>query len=97
MKSKHCEWCDTVFETSISYQIYCSPECRELATKEKIAQRYAIARRNKRQGKDRKCKSCGSPLSVYNDETLCQSCIVNPQDVVKALKEIKGLGNGRSK
>ena len=97
MKTKHCDWCDCTFETSISYQIYCSAECRELATKEKIAQRYAISRRSKRQGKERRCKSCNAQLSVYNDEPLCQSCIVNPQDVTKALKEIKGFGNGRSK
>lgn len=96
MKQKHCDWCDTTFETNISYQIYCSADCREQATKEKIAQRYAIARRSKRYGKDRKCKSCGTPLSAYNDDVLCQSCIVNPTDVIKALKEIKGLGNGKS-
>ena len=95
MKNKHCQWCDNTFETSISYQIYCSPSCREDATKEKIAQRYAIARRAKRHGKDRKCKSCSMPLSAYNDDILCQSCLVSPLDVAKALKEIKGFGNGK--
>jgi hypothetical protein len=97
MKNKHCEWCDHSFETAISYQIYCSATCREHATKEKIAQRYAISRRNKRQGKGRACKSCSTPLSIYNDDVLCQSCIINPQDVVKALKELKDFGNGKSK
>lgn len=92
MKTKHCDWCDTSFETSISYQIYCSPECREQATKEKIAQRYAITRRAKRHGKKRECKACGTALSVYNDDLLCQACIINPVEVNKALKEIKGLG-----
>ncbi len=95
MKTKHCQWCDNTFETNISYQIYCSPACREDATKEKITQRYAIARRNKRHGKERKCKSCGMSLSAYNDEVLCQSCLISPSDVAKALKEIKGFGNGR--
>lgn len=92
---KHCQWCDTHFETKISYQIYCSAPCREQATKEKITQRYAISRRNKRIGKPRKCKSCGSNLSMYNEDVLCQTCIINPSEVSKALKDIKGLFNGK--
>jgi hypothetical protein len=86
---KHCQWCDKVFETTISYQIYCSPNCRDEATKEKIAARYIISRRQKRKGKERKCKSCGESLSIYNDESLCIKCNVNPNDVNKALKQIK--------
>jgi hypothetical protein len=86
---KHCQWCDNVFQTEIKYQIYCSPECREGATKEKIAARYIVERRQKRIGKDRKCKSCGELLSIYNDETLCVKCNINPNDVSKALKQIK--------
>lgn len=93
---KHCQWCDAQFTTKISYQIYCSSECREAATREKIAERYAIARRNRRHGKIRKCKGCGSALSVYNDEQLCMKCTVNPNDVSKALKDIKGFMNGKS-
>jgi hypothetical protein len=95
MKTKHCEWCDHSFKTKISYQIYCSAECREAATKEKILARYQITRRVKRAEKVRACKSCGSDLSMYNDDQLCQSCDVNPSDVAKALKEIKGLMNGK--
>lgn len=87
---KNCKWCDKTFVTAITYQIYCSSECRESATKEKIAARYQVARRQKRKGKERNCKSCGAPLSIYNDEPLCFTCNVNPGDVIKALKEIKG-------
>lgn len=97
MKLKHCEWCDSSFETKISYQIYCSPGCREQATKEKIAQRYNIKKRNQTKRKNRSCKSCGTKLSVYNDEQLCSNCIVNPKDVTSALREIKGLANGKDK
>jgi hypothetical protein len=96
MKSKHCQWCDTLFETKISYQIYCSPQCREEATREKISQRYAQTRRSNRQGKERACKSCGIKLSIYNDELLCQNCLVNPSEIAKALKDIKGLANGKN-
>lgn len=97
MKTKHCQWCDNQFETLVSYQIYCSPPCREAATKEKIAERYAHTRRTRRlNSKPRQCKSCGVSLSAYNDEELCAECVVNPADVKKALKEIKGFANGKS-
>jgi predicted nucleic acid-binding Zn ribbon protein len=94
---KHCQWCDAAFESQVNYQVYCSPECREEATKEKIAQRYAIERRHKRMGKSRLCKLCESRLSAYNDDQLCFSCLINPKDVTKTLKEIKGLANGKAK
>jgi hypothetical protein len=93
---KHCQWCDTNFESEISYQIYCSSLCREEATKEKIAQRYIIARRSKRMGQERNCKMCGLKLSAYNDDTICFSCVVNPKDVQDVLKEIRGLANGKA-
>lgn len=92
---KHCQWCDAQFSTKISYQIYCSSECREAATKEKIAERYAISRRSRRLGKTRKCKSCGGFLSAYNDDPLCMNCNINPVEVSKALKDIKGFISGK--
>lgn len=95
MKSKHCEWCDTQFQSDISYQIYCSVTCREQATKEKIAARYIFSRRQKRVEKPRFCKSCGQKISIYNDSTLCQNCIIDPSDVSRALRQIKGISNGK--
>jgi hypothetical protein len=92
---KHCRWCDAEFTTEVSYQIYCSVECRDSATKEKIAARYLITRRQKRKNKVRKCKSCGEDLSIYNDDPLCNQCSINPVDVKKVLKQIKGLSNGK--
>lgn len=92
---KHCQWCDAQFTTKISYQIYCSSECREGATREKIAERYAISRRSRRIGKTRKCKSCSSILSAYNDDSLCMKCTVNPNEVSKALRDIKGFISGK--
>jgi hypothetical protein len=94
---KNCKWCDHTFESNISYQIYCSEECREHATKEKIAQRYIHTRRQKRKNKNRVCKQCGSRLSIYNDEPLCNKCNINPNDVKRALKEIKGMSNDKRK
>jgi hypothetical protein len=95
MKSKHCQWCDHAFETEISYQIYCCAECREAATKEKIAARYNQTRRTRRKGKDRPCKNCGKQLSIYNDGDLCETCVTDPRDLKGALKEIKRLINGK--
>lgn len=95
MKSKHCQWCDHTFETSISYQIYCSTECREAATKEKIATRYNQTRRQRRLGKDRRCKGCDANLSIYNDDDLCDRCLINPKDVRSALREIKRMSNDK--
>ena len=92
---KHCQWCDREFKTDIVYQIYCSPECRDLSTKEKIAARYIISRRQKRRGKTRLCRSCSSPLSIYNDDAICSSCAINPDAVTKAIKQIKGKTNGK--
>jgi hypothetical protein len=92
---KHCQWCDKEFLSDITYQIYCCSECRDSATKEKIAARYLISRRQKRKGKKRVCRSCSITLSIYNDEQLCGDCTVNPVDVNKALKQIKGIVNGK--
>lgn len=95
MKVKRCNWCDNSFETEISYKIYCSEECRNAATKEKIANRYLITRRSSTGRKNRKCKQCGSRLSIYNDDSLCQNCLINPKDVSKALKDMKDLFNDK--
>lgn len=95
MKAKHCSWCDTQFETKVSYQIYCSVECREGATKEKIAERYAITRRKRLKLKDRSCRACGVKLSAYNDDPLCQTCLVDPKEVAKTIREIKGYSVGK--
>jgi hypothetical protein len=94
---KNCNWCNKDFETKISYQIYCSEECRDLATKEKIAQRYIQTRRKRRIGKNRLCRQCGEKLSVYNDDHLCIKCNIDPTEVKKALKKIKGQINDSKK
>jgi hypothetical protein len=92
---KPCNFCDKQFHESVSYQVYCSSDCRELATKEKIAARYLQSKRSKRKGKTRLCKSCSVPLSIYNDFVVCSSCSVNPEAVVKAIKKIKDKTNGK--
>lgn len=89
---KPCEWCENEFSPVVSYQIYCSPECRTEATKIKIAEKQVINKRRKRYGKDRKCaRGCGTILSAYNDSNYCENCSVDNKKVSKALKELKGL------
>lgn len=91
---KICEWCENEFSPTVSYQIYCSPECRSQATKIKIAEKQAINKRRKRYGKDRKCaRGCNTVLSSYNDSNYCENCSIDDKKLNKTLKELKGLMN----
>jgi len=89
---KICDWCSNEFQPNVKYQIYCSLECRELATKEKVAERYNRERRKKLAAKERRCAGgCGTVLSMYNDSGLCSTCMVNEKQVNRALRELRGL------
>ncbi len=89
---KLCERCDKRFQPKVSYQIYCSQDCRDLATKDKIAERYQVSRRQKRIGKVRRCLGgCGVQLSIYNDSGFCSNCNVSQKAVEKMIKELKGI------
>ena len=89
---KLCERCDKQFQPKVTYQIYCSPECRDSATKDKIAERYNVSRRQKRIGKVRRCLGgCGVQLSIYNDSGFCSNCNVSQKAVEKMIKELKGI------
>jgi hypothetical protein len=88
---KLCNRCDNYFSPKVSYQIYCSDTCREESTREKIAERYLISRRQKRIGKNRRCLGgCNTSLSIYNDSGFCANCNVSKKAVDKMLKELKG-------
>lgn len=89
---KQCNWCIKYFEPSVSYQIYCSPECREEATKEKINERHRILKHQKRSKRSRYCKGgCGTKLSIYNDDAFCSTCSVNIKEVNLKIKQIKKI------
>ena len=88
---KPCSWCENMFDATVSYQIYCSPTCRNEATKVKIANKQALNKRKKRIGKDRKCaRGCGTTLSMYNDVNYCPNCTVDPKELHRMLNQIKG-------
>ena len=89
---KQCEWCNKPFKPAVSYQIYCGADCRDEATKEKIADRHKEMKRMKRSSKERVCSAgCGTVLSVYNDDNLCGSCFVNVRELNKKLKQVKAF------
>lgn len=89
---KICDWCSHEFQPNVRYQIYCSPECRELATKEKVNERYQKKKREKLASKERRCAGgCGTILSIYNDSGFCSACMVNEKQVTRALRELRGL------
>jgi hypothetical protein len=88
---KSCQWCEEAFFPKVKYQIYCQVSCREEATRQKIADRYQMSRRKKLMSKKRSCLSCGLPLSAYNDDKICNSCLINPKEVKMAIKELRGL------
>lgn len=91
---KICAWCANEFNPSVSYQIYCSPECRELSTKEKISERYQINRRKSRSKKQRRCSGgCGTFISIYNENGYCQVCMINKKKVDKTLRQLKDFFN----
>lgn len=94
MIKKYCVWCDDEFTTKIGNQIYCSPACRDLATKEKIMARYKVNKIKSRKNKDRRCSNgCGTVLSMYNDSGFCTQCMASSKKLDKTLKEIKNLAN----
>ena len=89
---KNCAWCATEFYSKVSYQIYCSVECRTEATKQKITDRYNSKRIIKRKNKETLCSGgCGTKISIYNENNFCNMCLFNQKKVNKMLKELRGF------
>lgn len=87
---KQCAWCLLFFEPTKTYQIYCGKKCRQEATREKIKENSRKATIRKRQKEKRFCiNGCGTTLSVYNDDKVCNKCKVNDILVNKALSNMK--------
>jgi len=86
---KNCEWCGKDFDANVSYQIYCTPECRTVATKNNTTQRQRQKKAESRKGKTRLCSTCHTPLSIYNDDNFCSNCIGSKKDYKKFLRNIK--------
>lgn len=86
----YCLWCDKQFEPNTNKQIYCSAECRQEASKEKILDRYQKEKRKKRQGKEKRCAgNCGTLLSIYNDSSMCDNCLVHHRKMKSFMRDLR--------
>lgn len=90
---QYCRWCDKDFKASSKHQIYCSLECRQLATKEKVIQRAQKQKLKRRMNKKRFCNSCGVEISIYNEYATCNNCYIDKKKVDKFLKDMRYLFN----
>ena len=85
------EECSTSFHPLAHNQKYCSVECRNIISDEKIKRRY-YRLKQERPVPGRKCKECGIEISRYNKLTVCSSCeykLINIgiEDILKRLNE----------
>ena len=86
----YCKWCDKQFSPNTTKQIYCSSECRQEASKEKILERYHLQKRKNRKGKEKKCGGgCTTLLSIYNDSGICDNCLVHQSKMKTFMRELK--------
>lgn len=86
---KICQFCFNEFVPNVSYQIYCDKECREMATKQKTAEKYQQKRLKRLRSNPQVCKGgCGAVLSIYNDSGRCNNCIINQKQFDKTIREI---------
>jgi hypothetical protein len=87
---KYCSVCDKEFFPNSIKQIYCSFECRSVASKRKITERYENEKIKKRIGKNRRCGGgCGTLLSIYNELGMCDNCVVHKKKMRNFMREIK--------
>lgn len=89
-----CAWCLELFEPTTVSQIYHSAECRQQATRQRIAEQYKIRRRVKK--KIKYCSNgCGTKLSIYNESSYCTICMANKKEFKNLIREIKDIANGK--
>lgn len=69
------EECGQPFSPAKHNQVYCSAECRQIATNARVMQRY-YEDKDRKNGKERICsvRGCGSKLSRYNETDTCARC-----------------------
>lgn len=68
--------CKEFFTPTRHNQKYCQKECRKIVTNATLMEQY-YEERDRRAGVKRICKTCNiTPLSRYNEGTVCQVCIL---------------------
>lgn len=92
---KQCDWCNGRFFPAVSFQIYCSEDCRTAATKHNQALKSKERKLSRRKTKKRICANsdCNNVLSVYNDSKYCASCFFSEHVVLRELENIKRRKN----
>ena len=87
---KLCKNCLSAFYGSVERQVYCCPECRIAATKEKQA-----GLRRKSPSKRKKCASnkCDNFVSEYTDSIYCSHCFLSGKVIEKDLRKIRRIVN----
>jgi len=92
---KQCDWCHTPFSPTVSFQIYCSEECRTAATKHNQAIKSKERKLNRRKTKKRICANsdCTNVLSVYNESKYCASCYFSEHVVLREVENLKRRHN----
>lgn len=68
------EECFVEFKPKTYNAIFCSKECRRLATNKKLLEKYYEAKNNKFKKRICKTKNCTTILSSYNKEDICEAC-----------------------
>lgn len=89
--SQYCRQCDKEFSSNSKHQIYCSVECRDKATKQKMLERQQKQKLKRRINKKRFCSSCGCEISIYNEYSTCNNCLIDNKKVDKFLKQMRNL------
>jgi|ERR1044072_3120360 methylphosphotriester-DNA--protein-cysteine methyltransferase len=84
-----CAQCGGSFTAVKSNQIYCKTECTRRASNDKIIERYHANKSLKI--KERRCDSCDSILSKYNDTDTCSPCRQGKRELQR-MELIKKLG-----
>ena len=69
--------CNNIFEPLVHNAIYCGDACRKLITNQKVLDKYYEKKEQKANmlSQKRVCAhtGCDTVLSIYNDETICES------------------------
>lgn len=82
--------CEEEFVKRTHNQRYHDDECCRLATNAKIMEKY-YARRAQRLGIARFCGSCGTKLSRYNSDDICNSCTIrNREQIHRSVTNVLG-------
>jgi hypothetical protein len=66
--------CNNSFIPKTYNSIFCSPECRRVATNKKLLEKYYENKSNKNKKRTCKTANCATILSRYNKEDICESC-----------------------